>query len=255
LPSAAGKIATASPLGRRLCVACPSALPAFRPRRRPRADDFRNSSNRHCTCHFRFRVNSSTSGQWLPCSSSWRDSKLCFQAKTGAALFVGADPGSGCQAFRGPRAGLPVGPCEPITNRIGYRFRSVSDIRVLRSKRIKRQIRDPRISRIRPTFVAAIATAMLPTCTQSCDALSSGGIATDLFAHPASIYWRDWLFSKAHSSSPLLTDSDSRAGTGLGLRLRLPLQKGNYGDLPSHTARRLNVNTIIAERPATSSIH
>jgi hypothetical protein len=32
-------------------------------------------------------------------------------------------------------------------------------------------------------------------------------------------------------------------------------EKGDYGDLPSHTARRLNVNTIIAERPATNSIH
>jgi hypothetical protein len=32
-------------------------------------------------------------------------------------------------------------------------------------------------------------------------------------------------------------------------------QKDNYGDLPSHTARTLDVNTIIAERPATSSIH
>jgi hypothetical protein len=28
-----------------------------------------------------------------------------------------------------------------------------------------------------------------------------------------------------------------------------------YGDLPSHPVRRLNTNTISAERPATSSIH
>ena len=32
-------------------------------------------------------------------------------------------------------------------------------------------------------------------------------------------------------------------------------ENANYGDLPSHTDRRLHVNTIIAERPATSSIH
>jgi hypothetical protein len=32
-------------------------------------------------------------------------------------------------------------------------------------------------------------------------------------------------------------------------------RKAIYGGLPSHTARRLNVNTIIAERPATKSIH
>jgi hypothetical protein len=44
----------------------------------------------------------------------------------------------------------------------------------------------------------------------SCDALSSGQqfpIATELFAHPMSIYWRDRLFSKmhypsSHASSP-----------------------------------------------------
>src|SRR5262249_37034651 len=36
----------------------------------------------------------------------------------------------------------------------------------------------------------------------------------------------------------------------LCMALRPPLQKGNYGDLPSHTARRLRVSTIIAERPA-----
>ena len=32
----------------------------------------------------------------------------------------------------------------------------------------------PRISRVRPIFVAAFAAAMLPACTQSCDALSRG---------------------------------------------------------------------------------
>ena len=62
----------------------------------------------------------------------------------------------------------------------------------------------PRISRVRPIFVAAFAAAMLPGCTQSCDALSRGeqfSIATDLCADPASIYWRDWLFSKKHYPS------------------------------------------------------
>jgi hypothetical protein len=57
---------------------------------------------------------------------------------------------------------------------------------------------------IRPIFVAALAAAMLPACTQSCDTLSSGQqfpIATDLFAHPMSIYWRDRLFSKMHYTS------------------------------------------------------
>jgi len=82
-----------------------------------------------------------------------------------------------------------------------------SGIRVVRSDRINRQISDPRISSIRPIFVAALATAMLPTCTQSCDALSSGeqfSIAADLFTHPVSIYWRDRLLSKTHSPSSLL---------------------------------------------------
>jgi hypothetical protein len=53
--------------------------------------------------------------------------------------------------------------------------------------------------------VAALANNMriarAPACTQSSDALSHGeefSIATDLFAHPAPIYWRDRLFSKMH---------------------------------------------------------
>ena len=82
-----------------------------------------------------------------------------------------------------------------------------SGIRVVRSDRINRQISDPRISSIRPIFVTALVAAMLPTCTQSCDALSSGeqfSIAADLFAHPMSIYWRNRLFSKTHSPSSLL---------------------------------------------------
>jgi hypothetical protein len=62
--------------------------------------------------------------------------------------------------------------------------------------------------------------AMFPACTQSCDALSRGeqfSIATDLFAHPASIYWRDWLFSKkhhpsSHACSPIAIDSRHVAG-------------------------------------------
>jgi hypothetical protein len=86
-------------------------------------------------------------------------------------------------------------------------FQSFSGIRVVRSDRINRQISDPRISSIRPIFVAALVAAMLPTCTQSCDALSSGeqfSIAADLFTHPVSIYWRDRLFSKTHSPSSLL---------------------------------------------------
>src|ERR1700745_1438579 len=66
------------------------------------------------------------------------------------------------------------------------------------------EVSDPGVSGIRPIFVAALAAAMLPARTQSCDALSSGQqfpIATDLFAHPMSIYWRDRLFSKMHYPS------------------------------------------------------
>ena len=37
--------------------------------------------------------------------------------------------------------------------------------------------------------------------------------------------------------------------------INFSLEKKRYGDLPSHTARRLNVNRISAERPAISSIH
>jgi hypothetical protein len=61
-----------------------------------------------------------------------------------------------------------------------------------------------RVTGIRPIFVAALVAAMLPPCTQSCDALSSGQqfpIATGLFAHPMPIYWRDRLFSKVHYPS------------------------------------------------------
>ena len=85
-----------------------------------------------------------------------------------------------------------------------YPRAAVSGIRVVRSDGINRQVSDARIGRVRPIFVAAFAAAMLPACTQSCDALSRGeqfSIATDLFAHPASIYWRDWLFSKKHHPS------------------------------------------------------
>jgi hypothetical protein len=82
---------------------------------------------------------------------------------------------------------------------------SFSGIGVVRSDGINREVSNPRVSGIRPIFVAALAAAMLPACTQSCDTLSSGqqfSIATDLFAHPMSIYWRDWLFSKTHDVSP-----------------------------------------------------
>jgi hypothetical protein len=81
---------------------------------------------------------------------------------------------------------------------------AVSGIRVLRCDGINGQVSNPRISRVCPIFVAAFAAAMLPACTQSCDALSRGeqfSIATDLFAHPAPIYWRDRLFSKKHYPS------------------------------------------------------
>src|ERR1700758_2859787 len=78
------------------------------------------------------------------------------------------------------------------------------------------EVSDPGVSGIRPIFVAALAAAMLPARTQSCDALSSGQqfpIATDLFAHPMSIYWRDRLFSKMHcpsSHAGLTEQPDSR---------------------------------------------
>jgi hypothetical protein len=90
---------------------------------------------------------------------------------------------------------------------------SFSGIGVVRSDGINREVSDPRVSSIRPIFVAALAAAMLPACTQSCDTLSSGQqfpIATDLLAHPMSIYWRDRLFSKMHYTSlPVgLTGSD-----------------------------------------------
>jgi hypothetical protein len=88
-----------------------------------------------------------------------------------------------------------------------------SSIRVIRSDGVNGEVSDPRVSGIRPIFVAALAAAMLPACTQSCDALSSGQqfpTATDLFAHPMSIYWRDRLFSKmhypsSHAGSPIAT--------------------------------------------------
>src|SRR5262249_21957497 len=79
-----------------------------------------------------------------------------------------------------------------------------SSIRVIRSDGVNGEVSDPRVSGIRPIFVAALAAAMLPACTQSCDALFSGQqfpIATDLFAHPMPIYWCDRLFSKMHYPS------------------------------------------------------
>jgi hypothetical protein len=85
---------------------------------------------------------------------------------------------------------------------------SFSGIGVVRSNGIHGEVSDPRVSGIRPIFVAALAAAMLPPCTQSCDPLSSRQqfpIAADLFAHPMSIYRRDRLFSKMHyPSSPLV---------------------------------------------------
>jgi hypothetical protein len=60
-----------------------------------------------------------------------------------------------------------------------------SSIRVIRSDSVNGEVSNPRVTGIRPIFVAALAAAVLPACTQSCDALSSGEqfpIATDLFA-------------------------------------------------------------------------
>src|SRR4029077_7374303 len=79
-----------------------------------------------------------------------------------------------------------------------------SGIRVIRSDGVNGEVSDPRVSGIRPIFVAALAAAMLPACTQSCDALASGQqfpISTDLFAHPMPIHWCDRLFSKMHYPS------------------------------------------------------
>jgi hypothetical protein len=81
---------------------------------------------------------------------------------------------------------------------------SFSDIGVITFDGINGEVSDPRVSGIRPIFMAALAAAMLPPCTQSCDALSSAqqfSIAADLFAHPVSIYWDDRLFSKMHYAS------------------------------------------------------
>ena len=88
-----------------------------------------------------------------------------------------------------------------------------SSIRVIRSDGVNGEVSDPRVCGICPVFVAAVAAAMLPVCTQFCDALSSGQqfpIAADLFAHPMPIYWRDRLFSKmhypsSHAGSPIAT--------------------------------------------------
>jgi len=92
-----------------------------------------------------------------------------------------------------------------------------SSIRVIRSDSVNGEVSNPRVTGIRPIFVAALAAAVLPACTQSCDALSSGEqfpIATDLFAHPMPIYWRDRLFSKmhypsSHAGSPIATQQQT----------------------------------------------
>jgi hypothetical protein len=86
------------------------------------------------------------------------------------------------------------------------------------------EVRDAGVSGIRPIFVAALAAAMLPPRTQSCDALSSGQqfpITTDLFAHPMSIYWRDRLFSKmhypsSHAGSPKTRPDSRHLEQGIG---------------------------------------
>src|SRR5262245_34875140 len=79
-----------------------------------------------------------------------------------------------------------------------------SYIRVVRANGIDGEVSYPRVSGIRPMFVATLRAAMLPACVQSCDALSSGkqfSVTIDLFAHPASIYRCDRLFSKKHYAS------------------------------------------------------
>ena len=40
-----------------------------------------------------------------------------------------------------------------------------SSIRVIRSDGVNGEVSDPRVSGIRPVFVAALAAAMLPACT------------------------------------------------------------------------------------------
>jgi hypothetical protein len=99
------------------------------------------------------------------------------------------------------------------TERPNFRT-SFSGIGVVRSDGIHGEVSDPRVSGIRPIFVAALAAAMLPPCTQSCDPLSSGQqfpIAAELLAHPMSIYRRDRLFTKLHYPS-------SHAGSPIAIR-------------------------------------
>src|SRR5262245_4744837 len=90
-----------------------------------------------------------------------------------------------------------------------------SDIRVVRANGIHGEESDPRVSGIRPIFVVALAAAMLPPCSQSCDPLSSGQqfpIAAELLAHPMSIYRRDdRLFTTLHYPS-------SHAGSPIAIR-------------------------------------
>src|SRR6478672_9357303 len=73
-----------------------------------------------------------------------------------------------------------------------------SGIRVIRSDGVNGEGSEPRVSGIRPIFVAALAAAMLPACTSSGQQFP---VATDLLSHPMSIYWRDRLFSKMHFPS------------------------------------------------------
>jgi hypothetical protein len=66
-------------------------------------------------------------------------------------------------------------PIAKSTRNMQPNFRtSFSGIGVVWSDGINREVSDPRVSSIRPIFVAALAAAMLPACTQSCDTLSSG---------------------------------------------------------------------------------
>src|SRR2546429_7700221 len=60
-----------------------------------------------------------------------------------------------------------LGSSRSLNLRIG--ISRASGIRVVRSDGLNGEVSDPRVSGLRPVFVAALAAAMLPACSQSCD--------------------------------------------------------------------------------------
>jgi hypothetical protein len=67
-----------------------------------------------------------------------------------------------------PKATAPVKPRDMMLYReefSGAVKSRTSTIRVIRSDGVNGEVSDPRVSGIRPIFMAALAAAMLPACT------------------------------------------------------------------------------------------